>query len=61
MIINGTENLVIPGSFWFIPKKSIHRAVASSEGLVFIEVQRGKCDEEDIYRLHDDYGRLTQR
>lgn len=26
--------------------------------LVFIEVQRGYCNENDIVRLEDDYGRI---
>ena len=40
-----------------IPKLSIHRATAQDDRLVFIEVQLGKCEEEDIVRLEDSYGR----
>ena len=28
------------------------------DGVLFIEVQRGECYEEDIVRLEDDYGRV---
>ena len=40
-----------------IPKLSVHRATALNEKLIFIEVQLGKCEEEDITRLEDSYGR----
>jgi len=40
-----------------IPKLAVHRATADSKKLVFIEVQLGKCEEEDITRLEDSYGR----
>ena len=45
------------GSFWVIPKKTLHRATAGPDGLVFIETQVGDCYEEDIVRIEDDYGR----
>lgn len=45
------------GYKFHIPPKSIHRATAGDAGLVFIEIQRGICDENDIVRLKDDYGR----
>ena len=35
----------------------LHRATAGPNGLVFIETQTGKCEEDDIVRLEDDYGR----
>jgi len=35
-----------------------HRATAGPNGLIFIETQTGRCEEEDIIRLEDDYGRL---
>ena len=38
----------------------MHRATAGDDGLVFIEVQIGKCEEEDIVRLEDDYGRIEK-
>ncbi len=50
----------IVGDRFNIPPKNIHRATAGDDGLVFIEVQRGKCEEEDIVRLEDDYGRIEK-
>ena len=52
------EDLCVPGDTFHIKPKQIHRATANALGLVFIEVQRGKCYEEDIVRLEDDYGRI---
>lgn len=48
----------IVGDRFHIPPKNIHRAKAGSEGLVFIEVQRGICSENDIVRIEDDFGRV---
>ena len=57
IVIDGSEYLTSSKTFFYIPKQSIHRASAGSDGLVFIEVQIGECDEDDIVRLQDDYGR----
>ena len=58
-----TENIFImgEGDDMFIPKKAIHRMETNDNGVTFIEVQRGKCDEEDIVRLQDDYGRVDKQ
>ena len=57
-VINGEETIkCYPGSTFDIPVKQIHRATAGDYGLTFIEVQRGYCNEDDIVRLEDDYGR----
>ena len=61
LILDGSEYQLNPKDSWHIPCKSIHRASTESDGLTFIEVQIGMCDEDDIVRLHDQYGRLTQR
>lgn len=45
------------GLTYFIPKGIQHRATAYDDDLVFIETQIGECDEEDIVRVSDDYGR----
>ena len=45
----------------FIAKMAVHRMEASPDGVTFVEVQRGKCDEEDIVRLQDDYGRVAKQ
>ena len=31
---------------------------AGKKGLTIIEIQRGKCVEDDIVRLEDDYNRV---
>ncbi len=61
IVLGNSEVNASPGDTFSIPCKSIHRASTSSEGLTFIEVQIGKCDEDDIIRMQDDYGRLTER
>ena len=46
------------GSRFFINKRQIHRATADKDShLVFVEVQLGDCNENDIVRLEDQYGR----
>ena len=47
----------VVGDSFHIPPTKIHRAIAGKLGLTFIEVQRGICDEDDIVRLEDNYGR----
>ena len=51
-----TRNCIIGDRFHIGPTK-VHRATSGKKGLVFIEVQRGNCYEEDIVRLQDNYGR----
>jgi len=46
------------GDKFHIKLKEVHRASAGPEGLIFIEVQRGLCDEQDIVRIEDNYGRV---
>jgi len=31
---------------------------AGDNGVLFIEVQHGQCQENDVVRLEDDYGRI---
>lgn len=57
VIVDGNEYSTSTKTSYYIPKQSIHRASSGNEGLVFIEVQVGNCDEDDIVRLQDDYGR----
>jgi mannose-6-phosphate isomerase-like protein (cupin superfamily) len=48
------------GDFIHIRKNELHRLTAGEFGVKFIEVQVGSiCDEEDIVRFEDDYGRKT--
>ena len=46
------------GDYIHIRKNEIHRMSAGEFGIKFAEVQVGSvCDEDDIVRLEDDYGR----
>mgnify|MGYP001181108012 FL=1 len=59
VIIDEAATPATPGTFWYIPRNAIHRASAGEDELVFIETQIGECDEDDIIRIQDDYGRVT--
>ena len=49
---------VSTGDALFIPVGGVHRIENhGSEDLIIIETQLGVCDEDDIIRLEDDYGR----
>jgi mannose-6-phosphate isomerase-like protein (cupin superfamily) len=43
---------------YFIEKKLTHRMSSGNNGILFYEVQMGICEEEDIVRIEDDYGRV---
>ena len=60
--LNGTENIIAVGETIDIAVGAAHRIEnVGSELLVFIEIQRGSyLGEDDIERLQDDFGRLTQ-
>lgn len=46
------------GDYAFIPVGGVHRVQnTGDENLIIIETQMGVCDEDDIERLEDDYGR----
>ena len=60
-IVNDNEIIMNDGDDLFIAKKEIHRMMANSDGVTFIEVQRGECREDDIVRLEDDYGRVDKQ
>ncbi len=47
------------GDYIFVPVMSKHRISAGNNGIMIVEIQMGKvCDEEDIVRIEDDYGRV---
>ena len=46
------------GDTFFIPIEQRHRITGGEKGITIIEVQRGKCVEDDIVRLEDDYNRV---
>lgn len=56
--LDGTETRVEAGSTVFIPVGGVHRITNDgTEPLLIVETQLGVCDEDDIERLEDDYGR----
>jgi len=47
------------GDYIFVPLSSEHRVCGGINGIMIVEIQLGKiCDEEDIVRIQDDYGRI---
>ena len=50
------ERHIGTGGHVFIPKKHKHRITAGKD-MELIEVQMGTCEEKDIRRYEDDYGR----
>lgn len=54
--VDGCETRVSLGDHVFVPRESHHR-VSADEDMVIIEAQMGVCEEEDIVRYSDDYGR----
>jgi mannose-6-phosphate isomerase-like protein (cupin superfamily) len=56
--LDGTDRDVRAGDQLHIPVGGIHRVRNDGvEPLVVIETQLGRCDEDDIVRIEDDYGR----
>ena len=54
----GIKNLKV-GDYIFVPVLSKHRITGGNSGIMIIEVQLGKtCNEEDIVRIEDAYGRI---
>jgi len=60
--LDGRETIIVPGGTIDVPIGAAHRIEnVDPELLVFIEIQRGAyLGEDDIQRLQDDYGRLTE-
>ena len=56
-----STSIIRSGEYAFIPKKQLHRLRAGDSGVILIEVQRGICDEDDIIRIEDDYGRIDNK
>lgn len=47
------------GDYIFVPVLSKHRITGGNNGIIIVEVQLGKiCNEEDIVRIEDEYGRI---
>ncbi len=57
-LVAGATFDLTPGVMIKVPTGADHRLTAAAgEPLVIVEVQLGDCDEKDIVRLADDYGR----
>ena len=55
-------NLQLPaglGQHFHIPSGVTHRMETGPSGIMFLEIQEGECSENDIIRIEDDYGRVT--
>ncbi len=50
---------VMPKDNFHIPIGLIHRLQAGVDGVEFLEIQQGECEESDIIRIEDDYNRVT--
>ena len=61
ILVGETKGEGAPGSHWIIPATAVHRATAGDDEFVFIETQMGHCEEDDIYRLEDDYDRESPK
>jgi mannose-1-phosphate guanylyltransferase len=57
VVIEDNVKSIEVGDSIFIQKEEVHRLSAGPQGIVIIETQVGICDEEDIVRLSDFYGR----
>lgn len=58
--LNGITFPVNVGHSFKIGVKHVHRMKAGPNGVLFYEVQMGdKCEETDIERIEDDYGRTS--
>ena len=55
--IDGIGRLVTTGDVVTIAKEQRHSVEATSAELVIYELQVGECDEDDIVRISDKYGR----
>jgi mannose-6-phosphate isomerase-like protein (cupin superfamily) len=58
LTLEDTVRRVEVGDSVFIRKEELHRLRAGKSGITIIETQLGVCDEEDIVRLEDNYGRV---
>ena len=47
-----------PGAHWKVERTVAHRIKAGADKLKVLEISIGKYDENDIFRMEDDYGRV---
>ncbi len=45
------------GDEYWVPRKTVHTAIAGDEEFEWLEVAYGEFDEEDVVRLEDKYNR----
>ena len=58
MQVGATEWIVEEGDTVNIGRLEVHRIANEADSpLIFVEVQSGECQENDIIRIEDDYGR----
>jgi mannose-6-phosphate isomerase len=58
MQVGATEWIVEEGDTVNIVRLEVHRIANEADSpLIFVEVQSGECQENDIIRIEDDYGR----
>ncbi|MAW64860.1 MAG: hypothetical protein CMD18_01555 [Flavobacteriales bacterium] len=55
-----TKNVSSKDHF-YIPIGLIHRLQSGNDGIEFLEIQQGECNEFDIVRIEDDYNRVTNK
>ncbi len=66
IVISGKGIAIVEQKVWLIqPNSQItvlagekHRLITTKDSLEIIEVQTGVCEEEDILRYEDEYGRV---
>jgi len=57
--VDGNIKNICVGDYIFVPILSKHRIFGGNDGIIIIEVQLGNdCNEDDIIRIEDDYGRI---
>lgn len=57
--LNDETRNIKSGDYVLIPKMTIHRVISDNDGIMIVETQMGNiCEEEDIIRIHDEYGRI---
>lgn len=57
--VDGVEYPMEIGSEVEVPLGSTHRLTGGPEGITVLEIALGEFDENDIERLEDDFGRVT--
>ena len=60
-LVNNYEERIGVDKQFYIPRESKHRLTGGENGITFIETQIGECNEDDIIRLEDDYGRDCEK